>query len=189
MHAEHYSGYVDPQHPLGGPDGLKDVLCHKDNLRWVAAAYFPLTRPTFKEIAKKFQDDFAGVVANNAQAFAVFVNQPLTISEREELIRRAGGTRVEIYHLERIKGLLDRPTGYGIRLEYLPNPNDGRGSMGVLEHHERRRNSKVGGEGKQDKVLQLDQKIDRLLERTSAIQADLQIAPEQELNNSQLRSQ
>ena len=62
---------VDPQHPLGGPDGLKDVRCSKNGKTWIAAAYFPPTHPTFKEIQEKFEHDFAGVAANGAQAFIV----------------------------------------------------------------------------------------------------------------------
>jgi fido (protein-threonine AMPylation protein) len=110
---------VDPQHPLGGPDGLKDVWCSKDGKTWVAAAYFPPTHPTFKEIQEKFDHDFAGVAANGAQAFAFFVNQPLTIGERAELQARTGEVPAEIYHLERIRALLDSPKGCGVRLEYL----------------------------------------------------------------------
>ncbi len=68
LHLEGFEG-VDPQHPLGGPDGLKDVLCRKDGLAWVAAAYFPPTPPTLGAIKSKFTDDFAGVGLNGAQAF------------------------------------------------------------------------------------------------------------------------
>ena len=32
---------IDPQCPLGGPDGLKDVICEKDGWKFVAAVYFP----------------------------------------------------------------------------------------------------------------------------------------------------
>lgn len=71
----HLEGYeeVDPQHPLGGPDGLKDVRCRKDGLSWVAAAYFPPTHPTMGEIKTKFIHDFAGAALNNAEAFAFFL--------------------------------------------------------------------------------------------------------------------
>jgi hypothetical protein len=113
---------VDPQHPLGGPDGLKDVRCTKNEKMWIAAAYFPPTHPTFNEIRTKFDHDFGGVAANGAQGFAFFVNQPLTIAEREELQSRTGGVSVEIYHLERIRALLDSPKGCGVRLEYLRIP-------------------------------------------------------------------
>jgi hypothetical protein len=52
---------------------------------WIAAAYFLPTPPSFQEIQKKFEHDFAGVAANGAQGFAFFVNQPLTIGERQSL--------------------------------------------------------------------------------------------------------
>lgn len=121
LHLEGYEG-VDPQHPLGGPDGLKDVLCRKDGLSWVAAAYFPATPATLRSIESKFEHDFSGVASNSAQAFAFFVNQPLTIGERQQLLLLAGQTRTELYHLERIRSLLDAPKGCGIRLEYLRIP-------------------------------------------------------------------
>jgi hypothetical protein len=121
LHLESFQD-VDPQHPLGGPDGLKDVRCSKDGKTWIAAAYFPPTHPTFSEIRTKFDHDFAGVAANGVQAFAFVVNQPLSIAEREELQSRTGGVPVEIYHLERIRALLDAPKGCGIRLEYLRIP-------------------------------------------------------------------
>lgn len=121
LHLEGFEA-VDPQHPLGGPDGLKDVLCRKDGLSWVAAAYFPTTPSTIQAIIKKFTDDFAGVGSNSAKAFAFFVNQPLTVGERSQLQLVAGQTRTEVYHLERIRSLLDAPKGCGIRLEYLRIP-------------------------------------------------------------------
>ncbi|WP_309897352.1 Fic family protein [Archangium sp.] len=118
LHVEGFQS-VDPQCPLGGPDGLKDVICNRDGLSWVVASYFPPTHPTFNEIKKKFANDVAGVQQNSAQAFAFFVNQPLTPSERAQLLDEAKPYRAEIYHLERIRGILDSPKGYGLRLEYL----------------------------------------------------------------------
>lgn len=63
---------VDPQHPLGGPDGLKDVRCTKNGKTWIAAAYFPPTHPTLKEIQNKFAGDFKGVAANGAPGIRIF---------------------------------------------------------------------------------------------------------------------
>ena len=40
LHIEGFSA-VDPQCPLGGPDGLKDVLCQMNSWTYVGAAYFP----------------------------------------------------------------------------------------------------------------------------------------------------
>ncbi|MCU1250094.1 MAG: hypothetical protein JWQ49_3123 [Edaphobacter sp.] len=118
MHLEGFKS-VDPQHPLGGPDGTKDILATRNGRTWLGAAYFPTTEKTFTAIKKKFCDDFAGVEKHNASGFAFFVNHHLSISERDTLKAGAGQTEVEIYHLERIRGTLDVPKGYGIRVEYL----------------------------------------------------------------------
>ena len=50
LHVERFED-VDPQHPLGGPDGIKDVLCTRAGALWVAAAYFPTGPQTFSAIA------------------------------------------------------------------------------------------------------------------------------------------
>src|SRR5215469_15167213 len=102
LHLESFED-VDPQHPLGGPDGLKDVRCKRNGKVWIAGAYFPPTPASFKDIEAKFEHDFAGVAANGADGFAFFVNQPLTIGERELLQAKAGGAPLEIYHLERMR--------------------------------------------------------------------------------------
>lgn len=118
LHLERFED-VDPQHPLGGPDGLKDVLCRRDELLWVAAAYFPTTVPTFSDIRHKFEHDVGGVAANCAGGFCFFLNQRVTVGERAALIALNPKVRTEIYHLERLVSLLDAPKGCGIRLEYL----------------------------------------------------------------------
>ena len=170
LHLEGFEG-VDPQHPLGGPDGLKDVLCRKDGLSWVAAAYFPTTPSTQRAITSKFEADFAGVFSNTAQAFAFFVNQPLTVGERQQLLSLAGQTRTEIYHLERIRSLLDAPKGCGIRLEYLRIPmteaeqwafwsSMNQDVVRRLVDHEARRDAQMRS---------LDEKLNLILERTNAI--------------------
>ena len=43
--AEGYAS-IDPMHPLGGPDGLVDLVCVKDNHRWTVAVYFPNGKKT-----------------------------------------------------------------------------------------------------------------------------------------------
>jgi fido (protein-threonine AMPylation protein) len=174
LHVESYED-VDPQHPLGGRDGLKDVLCRKDGLTWVAAAYFPTTAPTFTHLKSKFTDDFAGVARNRAQAFAFFVNQHLTIGKRQALIDFAGGVRAEIYHLERLAGLLNAPKGCGIRLEYLRLPMTeaeqwafwSTMNADIVERL-------AANEARRDTQLRtLDRKIDDLLDRTMSIETNL----------------
>lgn len=109
---------VDPSHPLGGPDGIKDIVCIKDGKRWVAGAYFPRSQKSLSDIKKKFLTDSRGKEGNQVDAFAFVTNQELKLSEREELQSELGFA-VEIYHLERISLLLNSTPLYGVRLEFL----------------------------------------------------------------------
>ncbi len=166
---------VDPQYPLGGPDGLKDVRCSKDGKTWIAAAYFPPTPSTFSEIRTKVDHDLGGVAANGAQAFAFFVNQPLTIGEREALQSRSGGVPVEIYHLERMRALLDSPKGCGIRLEYLRIPmteSEQWAFWSTMNYDVVRRLSE--NEMRHDAQMKsVQETLDKLLARTTAIEMNL----------------
>jgi hypothetical protein len=110
---------IDPSHPLGGPDGLKDIICARDGVRWVASAYFPNGQQSFKEIKSKYEYDIRGVATNSVQGFAFVTNQYLKLSEREELTALTSINHLELYHLERIARILDTPVNYGIRLEFL----------------------------------------------------------------------
>ncbi|HYD75078.1 Fic family protein [Ramlibacter sp.] len=120
LHIEGFSA-VDPQCPLGGPDGLKDVLCEKNNWKYVAAAYFPTGEKLFRETKAKFVHDLKGVQDNSVDGIVFLTNQSLTPGERDLLGEEANalGHKSIIYHLERIRALLDSPSGYGARLEYL----------------------------------------------------------------------
>lgn len=110
---------VDPSHPLGGPDGLKDAICTRDGKRWVAGAYFPHGPQRFGHVKRKFVKDAQGVAANDAQGFVFITNQELSLSEREQLKSAAGVGEVEILHLERLSSILNQPQNYGVRLEFL----------------------------------------------------------------------
>jgi hypothetical protein len=109
---------VDPSHPLGGPDGIKDIICIKDKKKWVAGAYFPRNQKSFSEIKTKFMSDLRGVESNQVDAFAFVTNQELTLSDREEL-ESGSEVAVSVYHLERISLMLNSPPLYGVRLEFL----------------------------------------------------------------------
>lgn len=119
----HLDGFlsVDPQCPLGGPDGLKDILCEKNTWKYVGAAYFPTADQKFKAVEVKFLHDLEGVAANNADGLVFLTNQALTPGERATLTKSATEKKLKsiIYHLERIRSLLDSPSGYGARLEFL----------------------------------------------------------------------
>lgn len=112
---------IDPQCPLGGPDGLKDIVCIKDNWKYIGASYFPPTNQLFKDIKEKFIHDLEGVTTNNANGICFFTNQRITPAERKELEDLADEKEQVsiIYHIERIRAILDAPQGYGLRLEYL----------------------------------------------------------------------
>jgi len=123
LHSEGFSR-VDPQCPLGGPDGIKDVLYELNGWRYVAACYFPTTEKEFKYVKEKFEGDFKGVERNFAKGIAFFTNQHITPGERETLEKIASdtGSSARIYHVEAIRAILDSPRGYGMRLEFLRIP-------------------------------------------------------------------
>lgn len=110
---------IDPSHPLGGKDGLKDIIAIKDNLQWIAAAYFPRGQKTFIEIRQKFIGDIKGIQINKVSGLAFVTNQELTLGERKELKDIGKPHIIEIFHLERITHILDTAKNYGIRLEFL----------------------------------------------------------------------
>lgn len=110
---------IDPSHPLGGRDGLKDIISRKDNLEYIAAAFFPRGQKDFKEIKEKFTGDIAGINKNNVSGFAFVTNQELTLGERKELKKIGKPHTIDIFHLERITHILDSAKNYGIRLEFL----------------------------------------------------------------------
>lgn len=118
LNSEGYAS-IDPSHPLGGPDGLKDIVCLSENKKWVVACYYPRGQKRFAEIKKKYLSDIKGVKKNNADGIIFVTNQELSLSEREELRKSSGKNECEIYHLERITQLLNRPENYGVRLEFL----------------------------------------------------------------------
>lgn len=170
MHAEGFA-WIDPQCPLGGPDGRKDVLAFRNGKKYVGAAYFPPTHQEYKTIKEKFEHDLNGVSKNNAEGLAFFVNQPVTPSEREKLKSIPEEIEVEIYHLERMRSILDSPKGYGIRLEHL------RIAMTEEEQYAfwSSLNSKVDDRfvTYESKLKQIEEKIDLVNKRTNALHADL----------------
>jgi hypothetical protein len=82
-----FEGYehIDPSHPLGGPDGGKDVCCKKDGKDFIVAVYFPRGQRDFREVRQKFEADIEKVKAQGAHGFLFFTNQELTLGERGEL--------------------------------------------------------------------------------------------------------
>lgn len=110
---------VDPSHPLGGKDGLKDMALSFNGKRWIGAVYFPRGQQSFSDIKSKFTHDLSGIDANNANGLVFVTNQEIRLSERKILTEIAPKIDVQIYHLERIASLLNTPSCYGIRMEFL----------------------------------------------------------------------
>ena len=130
-HAERLAGHIlrsagytaiDPSHPLGGPDGLKDFVCAREGRRFIAAAYFPTRRVTPGQVRTKFLGDLRGVSANEADGIAFITNQEMTLGQRTALLQAAGDVTVDLFHLGRVAEILDQPINYGVRVEYLDIP-------------------------------------------------------------------
>ena len=109
---------IDPQSPVGGPDGTKDIICYKEGEKFVVGCYFPNGQKEFKSIQEKFEGDVLGVIKNNAQGFVFVTNQKITPGERITLCQNRT-FKTSILHGEIVCGILDSPKGYGVRLEYL----------------------------------------------------------------------
>lgn len=116
------SGYeeIDPQSPLGGPDGKKDILCQKGGIVWVGAVYFPTGPTRFSIIKKKYQSDIDGM-PRQVLGFVFVTNQNLSPTQRSVLLSlaKSKGKEADILHLQQLQNLLDSAPGYGIRIQYL----------------------------------------------------------------------
>jgi hypothetical protein len=149
-----FDGYegLDPSHPLGGPDGGKDILCTKDGLHCLAAVYFPKGHQNFRETKKKFRGDLgkAEMQQPPIDRFIFVTNQELRLAEREELAKLARDIDVELYHLERITAILDSPGMPAVRSQFLGiegDSGDGRGGQGGSVRATGARATAMGGRG------------------------------------------
>jgi len=115
---EGYKG-LDPSHPLGGKDGGKDAVCQKGGQKWLMAVYFPRGQQKLNSIKKKFLNDLKGVKANKADALAFVTNQELSLAQRQVFQKAAGTIPVELFHLERITAILDKPEMVSVRKQFL----------------------------------------------------------------------
>jgi hypothetical protein len=115
---------IDPAHPLGGKDGGADALIQKNGEPWVMAVYFPRGQQSISEITDKLTSDVEKAKSKTPTPVGVaFVtNQELRLAEREALGRVGGDTKVELYHLERVTTVLDRPHMAGVREQFLGIP-------------------------------------------------------------------
>jgi hypothetical protein len=115
---------IDPIHPLGGPDGKKDLICYWQDVRCVAACWFPNNshEKTEAELLEKFEQDLAGVSQNGARGFVFVTNVAVRDGLRQQLdamARQLGCLFCHIYHREALVPILDNGLGVGIRLLVL----------------------------------------------------------------------
>jgi len=109
--------FLDPSHPLGGPDQGKDIICHKDDKTFLIAVSFSKNDLSWSKLKKKFTDDLKNL--KEQQGFIFFSNQEISVTKRQELKNIDSEIEIDIYHLERISQALNSPSCYGVRLEFL----------------------------------------------------------------------
>jgi hypothetical protein len=155
-----FDGYenVDPSHPYGGPDGGKDILCTKGSLRCLAAVYFPRGQQKLTKIKSKFRGDFQKAKSQQPpiNRFLFVTNQELRLADREELHQAAEKVardiEVDLYHLERIAVLLDKPGMQAVRSRFLGiggDPSGGPGGRGGSAYAMGAHSTAIGGKGGQ----------------------------------------
>lgn len=123
---------VVPRHPLGGPDGGRDIECR---LRGETVAYGAVgflngandSDEQRKKIRQKFTHDLASAKAAklDLRAFVFLTNVRLPQGEQTEMKRQAQGqgvTHCDILDRERLRIELDSPAGFFIRFQYLGIP-------------------------------------------------------------------
>jgi hypothetical protein len=113
---------IDPSHPLGGPDGGRDGECTRYGENGVWAVYFPRHQQTLKEIENKLKADIDAARKHNPEFLVFVTNQELRQSERSHLRSLGGDIRIDLFHLERVATVLDRPRMGAVREHFLKIP-------------------------------------------------------------------
>ena len=118
LDAEGYKD-IDPSHPLGGPDGGRDGECTRDGEKGVWAVYFARGEVPLNEIETKLAADIGAARKYDPKFLAFVTNQELRLSERTHLRSLGGDVRIDLFHLERVAGILDRPLMAPVRERFL----------------------------------------------------------------------
>ncbi len=124
--------HVTPRLPEGGRDGGRDIEAfYLEDTRVFGAVGFcnDATRADRASAEKKFGDDLKNVTKFNGTnpeqkvvGFVFFTNVPLTPKIIENLKRRAAKAGMDvckIFDQEQMRIMLDKSSGYAIRLRYL----------------------------------------------------------------------
>jgi Restriction endonuclease len=130
---EHRGYYVRPSQPRGGSDGQADGIVQKlrpngevEATRGVMAVYFPSGKVSWATIRSKLVKDAAGVSANRASYLVFVTNQQITVKQREKAAA-ALDIPLELFHVEDLVTVLDKPSMAQLRQDYLgisSLPND-----------------------------------------------------------------
>jgi hypothetical protein len=118
LDAEGYKD-IDPSHPLGGPDDGRDGECTRDGEKGVWAVYFARTEVSLREVETKLTHDIASARKHEPKFLAFVTNQELRLAERQRLRSLGGDIRIDLFHLERVAGILDRPSMAPVRERFL----------------------------------------------------------------------
>lgn len=119
---EGYAG-IDPSHPYGGQDGGRDIVCTRDGHMWIGAVYFPRGQQSFTDIKKKLADDIEAAAKHDPHGIAFVTNQQVLLSERAALAEIVpAGMDFDLFHMERVATILDRPHMGQIREKFLHLP-------------------------------------------------------------------
>jgi fido (protein-threonine AMPylation protein) len=112
---------IDPQCPLWWPDSKKDILCERNWWKYLWAVYFPNGEVEYKKIERKIKEDLQGVKKNDVSGIIFLTNQTISPWNRSKILKiwEIENIKVIIYHVEKIRVLLDSPRWYGLRLSFL----------------------------------------------------------------------
>lgn len=122
---------VHPRHPLGGPDGGRDIECQFNGEIGYGAVGFQNSANDSSEqkkaIKRKFSTDLkaAKKAKSDLKTFVFLTNVHLTQSEQNELKKQAKGLGIEhcdVLDRERLRIELDAPSGFFVRFQYLGIP-------------------------------------------------------------------
>jgi hypothetical protein len=126
---DHRFSQIKPRRPKGGPDQGRDIEALFENrLPAFAAVGFvngAHDSPNQKrQIKAKFQADLRSALKHQPDlgVFIFFTNIDLTPTDMQSLEEETaanGNLRAEIFHRERMRILLDSPSGFAFRYQYL----------------------------------------------------------------------
>lgn len=157
---------VRPRHPLGGPDGGRDIeALFRGTVKAFGAVGFANSANDSdaqkQKIRRKFQDDLASAMAADPspKAFVFLTNVHFTMGEQDEMKREAASAGIEhcdVLDRERLRIELDSPSGFFIRFQYLGIPLSEAEQASFLSRY---------GAQIQDVVTSGFQKVEKTLDR------------------------